>query len=339
MPKKSIIREKLLKLLSEGGEVPQSLLPRLLNASKSRISEVLKILDAEGLIIKKKIGNQYLISLKKEYQISLKKEWRKVLRIAVVWSSEYPFLTTFAKKLSERNLKLRLSVYPSAIEATTAAIRGEAELVLAPLITELYVAVWTRNLRIIGGGATGGAYILKHPEVETGVVISSKLSTMDALRAVAIKEGEVPAERTFYFSKPDELIKSVKRKEVEYAVVWHPLTKKLVNLGMKKIHNIIDYDFLNCCTLAVNTSLSPSLRALLGKIYEASLEEFSKNPKRWIEWYSLNVGINPQIVSDAWAGEYRVSNYVDRKYVEKLLNRVGISIPSTSTYITFIQKE
>ena len=110
MPKKSIIREKLLKLLSEGGEVPQSLLPRLLNASKSRISEVLKILDAEGLIIKKKIGNQYLISLKKEYQISLKKEWRKVLRIAVVWSSEYPFLTTFAKKLSERNLKLRLSV-------------------------------------------------------------------------------------------------------------------------------------------------------------------------------------------------------------------------------------
>lgn len=68
--------------------------------------------------------------------------------MGLVWSSEYPFLTIFAKKVKEKlNAIIKTVVFTSSIQATRALVLGDLELALTPAITQIH---FTPRSRISG---------------------------------------------------------------------------------------------------------------------------------------------------------------------------------------------
>ncbi|MCD6324478.1 MAG: MarR family transcriptional regulator [Desulfurococcales archaeon] len=326
MPRKSVVRERVLHYLTEvGGPVPQSSIHRVLGLSKSRVSEVLNDLEDEGLIRRFSLGNQFLVEAVAEAPRS--EHLPKTLKVGVVWSSEYPFLTPYAKRLAREGIKLKLVVFGSAVDAVKSLIMGEIDLALAPLITELHFYASFRNIKVIGGGAYGGASVLvRRDGGGEDAIGSSYLSTMDVLRASALMKGEVDAGDTLYFRRPSEAVKLVRKGEVRYMSVWHPLTKELIAQGMKPLADLEQYGIKYCCTLAASSALPPHVRRFLRRTYSEALDDFIKSPGRWFEWYSLQIGIGVDVVKDGWR-HYKINKHITRRDVIKYLRSLGYSVP------------
>ena len=325
---RSRAKELILKLLHEHPEgILQSYIHKALGISKSRVSEVLKELERSGVIVRVKIGNQYLVKISRS--VHIRERFRKVLRLGIVWSSEYPFITLFAKYLNKHlGYSLNIIVYSNALRATWALVNGELDLVLSPLITQLYAYSLTKALRIIGGGAFGGSFIVKNPLSNSDVVASSELSAMDACRAIAVREGLIDTENTYYFSNPKhEVQQLVKSNRAKYLVIWHPLIEAIIPLGFKSIATCSDLGIYYCCTLASRTTLDPNLRSEISRIYTTSIEEFTRNPGRCFEWYSLKVGIPVDVLKKGMK-YYGFRPYIDKDLVYKMLLKVGINVPS-----------
>ncbi len=326
--RKSRVKELILKLLMEHPEgVLQSNIHKALGVSKSRVSEVLKELENSGVIVRLKVGNQYLIKVRRNEgkEVGL----RKVLRLGIVWSSEYPFITLFAKYL-ERSLGyfLDVLVYTNALEATWALANGDIDLVLSPLITQLYAYSLTKSLKIIGGGAYGGSFILENPRADKELIASSELSAMDACRAIAINEGLLSTKETYYFTNPkSEIPQLIRSGGAKYLVIWHPLIEFLRPLNPKIVARCDDLELHYCCTLASRTTLSQELRNRISEIFVKAIEDFLKCPERCLEWYSLKVGIPTDILRKGLK-YYGFRPYVDVNLIYKTLAKVGINVPS-----------
>ncbi len=335
---RSRVRDEILNLLKsrEGELIPQSYIHKSINASKSRVSEVLKSLEIEGLISRVKVGNQYLIKLL-DVSSSLPKPKLSRLRVGIVWSSEYPFLTTFAKKLrSELGVSLEVVTYLSAVQATKALALGEVDLALSPLITQLYFYVTFRTLKVIGGGAYGGSAIVVNPGVEDEVIYSSELSTMDLIRAIATYEELIHPIRTGYFSSPEEALRIASLGKSKYMVVWHPLYKDLIKKGFKVVVKGEDLNVHYCCTLAASTTLPKDFREKLSKIYTSSLNEYVKNPERWVVWYSSSVGIPSDVVKNG-LNEYRINEVIDEEGIRDYLRRSRLIIPDADLMLKALE--
>ncbi|HDD26029.1 MAG TPA: hypothetical protein ENF75_02945 [Acidilobales archaeon] len=327
---KGRVKERVLELLSKYPEgLLQSSIHKALGISKSRSCEVLKELESLGLISRVKVGNQYIIKLVRKAPSEEVEGVVRVLTIGIVWSSEYPFLTPYAKLLRERyGIDLRIKVYPNALQATWALVNGELDLVLSPLITQLYAYALTKGLRVIGGGAYGGASLMEVIGGKAGTIASSELSTMDCCRAIVLREGLADAGDIIYFTKPEEILHLVKKGLVRYVVVWHPLTDYLASkVRVKEIIKCSDVDVSYCCTLAASTKLSRELRRGLALTYLDALSEFKRDPKKCIEWYSAKVSI-PKEVVEKGLKTYGLRAEIDKGLVSKLLSKVGINLPA-----------
>ncbi len=325
----SKVKELILKIISENPDgVPQSSIHKTLGISKSRASEILRELERLGVIVRIKIGNQYIVKATK-YIKGESLTPSKVLRLGIVWSSEYPFITPFAKMVKERlNMSLEVIVYPNALSATWSLVRGDVDLVLSPLITQLYAYSLTKSLKIIGGGAYGGSLILENTKCKGDDVASSELSAMDACRAIASKEVIGVVGKTYYFSNPQrDVVKFYREGRIKYFVIWHPLTEKLMSLGLKKIASCSDLGINYCCTLASSIKLDWNLRAKISNIYQESINEFLKSPEKWLEWYSLRVGIPIDILRRG-IKMYGFRPYLNKTLIREMLNKVGINLPS-----------
>lgn len=325
----SRIRELILELLRKYPEgIPQSMIHKLINASKSRVCELLQELESAGIVMRVKIGKQYIIKLRTAKKEALHRVVKKRLNLGIVWSSEYPFITPFAKILRSRyDIELEISVFPNALLATWALVNGDVDLVLSPLITQLYAYSLTKSLRIIGGGAYGGSVVLENPNAKYDTVASSELSAMDACRSVAIRE-LINVEDTYYFSKPeDEVMKLLREGKVRYFVVWHPLIDKLSMLGLRRVISCDELGIDYCCTLAASIRIERRLRGLLAKAYQEALKEYIRDPSKWFEWYSVKVGIPLEVIR---RGQilYKLRPYLDANIISRMLGRVGISVPS-----------
>ncbi len=325
----SRVKELVLELLRRYPEgIPQSMIHKLINASKSRVCEVLQELENAGVIIRVKIGKQYLIKLRTAKEVALRRVTKRRLNLGIVWSSEYPFIAPFAKILRSRyGIDLEVSVFPNALLATWALVNGDVDLVLSPLITQLYAYSLTKSLRIIGAGAYGGSVVLENPNAKYDIVASSELSAMDACRSVAIRE-LINVRNTYYFSKPeDEVMKLLREGRVRYFVVWHPLIDKLSMFGLRRIISCDELGIDYCCTLAASVRIERRLRSLLARVYEEALKEYSRDPSKWFEWYSLKVGIPVDTIK---RGQilYKLRPYLDVNTISRMLGRIGISVPS-----------
>jgi len=330
------IKSAVLRLLSQYPDgLPQSFIHRALGVSKSRVSEVLKDLELAGIVTRVRLGNQYIVRVRGGVKVS---KVGNVFRLGLVWSSEYPFITPFAKLLrDELNYGLEVTVYPNALSATWALIEGEVDLALSPLITQLYAYSLTKALRVIGGGAYGGSLVMCNQRALGDDIASSELSTMDVCRAVAVREGISPASGTHYFTKPtDEVVRLASGGRVRYIVIWHPLIEELLRLGLKPIAECRDLDISYCCTLAASSRIDDGLRERVSRIYVRALEEFMKSPMRWVEWYSAKVGIEADVIRRG-LNYYEFRPYLDRSLINKMIRRVGIEVPNLESLTNAIE--
>jgi predicted transcriptional regulator len=334
MPPRSVVREKVLEALRMGaGElVPQSYIHKSLKISRSRVSEILGELEREGLISRVKVGNQYLIKLL-DFRGEPPSRLR-VFRVGLVWSSEYPFLTIFAKKVKEElNAIIKTVVFTSSIQATKALVLGDLELALTPTITQLHFYSAFKNFRIIGGGAYGGSKVLVKDSASAHTTYSSELSTMDLVRSLSMREGIIPADTlTRYFRSPEEILKAISAEAVKYAVVWHPIYRRLERAGYREVLRSEDLEVMYCCTLAASTVVPEETRRVLSKVYRESLEEYRKAPERWVDWYSLQVGIPRDVVLDG-VREYKVNPVLNKVELRKYAGKIPVEIPSADTVL------
>ncbi len=313
------VREKILDILREGDCLRQCDIARALGASRSYVSEVLRKLVSDGVVERVVEGGVV------KYRVRVPESFRgKTLKLGIVWASEYPFTALFAK-LAERKLGLRIKVlvYPSALEATISCITGETQLALSPLPTQFLLASLTRNIVIIGGGASGGAWVYENPFAREEKALSSMASTMEVMLRVAFGSG-IDVE---YASSGEELLRKTLLGRARYVAVWEPLATKIEMHGMKKITGMNELGIPHCCTLAASRSLGEELLRSLSKVYVESLEEYKKKPLAYLEWYSALTGIPVDLLKKT-IQSYKVEEEVDVWRAARCMEKAGIKIPS-----------
>ncbi|MGC8982317.1 MAG: DUF7343 domain-containing protein [Desulfurococcaceae archaeon] len=327
---KSLVRKRIIELLKshQGEYVPQSYIHKAINASKSRVSEVLSELEREGLISRTTIGRSKLVYVhpgiaEHEPDLSTKRE----LKLGLVYSSEYLYLGGFAKRLARRGIRLKIVVLKSGIEAARLLANGSLDLALAPLVSQLYLYPMFKTYKIVPKGLRGGFKVLQKPGSE--VVYSSLISTMDYVRYRVMREGLVSASKTVYFNSSDELFQLAKRGG--FAVAWHPLYVLLEEEGFRQVLSHEDLDLEFCCTLAVSNTLTSRVRALVEKSYEEAIREYEKQPERYLEYYSLVTGISYSTLKSA-TREYKPAEGINAKVVDRIVESFAPVVPDREAY-------
>ncbi len=322
------LRERILLLLQEHPEgLRQAEIARALNASRSRVSEIIRELERSGLIEKVKESGITKIVLAKT-RIGYNETRSRILKLGIIWSSEYPFITPFAKKLRDRlGYRLEVIVYSNGLDATWDLVSGRIDLALTPMITQLLYASLTNKLKIIGGGASGGASIIHNPRGRRGIGASTKASTMDLCLTRGWKLIGREEERREYVGSGEELVRKIVRGEVEMVAIWEPLASKLKNMGYKEVASCSELEVNHCCTLATNTFIDRELVDKISALYSEALRDFIREPSRWLEWYSIKTGISVDVL------KHDIRYYVFKDYVEveksiKLIRDTGLKIPN-----------
>jgi Predicted transcriptional regulator len=95
---KKDIEEKVIKLL-ENGETLQSSIYRVLDVSKSRVSEVLKHLEERNIIRRERIGEELCCFVE-----LIRKGSGNLLKIGIIRSSEYGYIIPLRKILKIRDM-------------------------------------------------------------------------------------------------------------------------------------------------------------------------------------------------------------------------------------------
>lgn len=308
--------------------MPQSHLSRALGLSRSYVSLVIRELERLGLVQRIKMGNTFIVKLASPSSPSLTS---KVLPLGLIWSSEYGFLGHFAKRLREAlDLEVQVRVYPNALHATMALVRGEVLATLSPLVTQLYAYTIFKDMVIVGGGARGGSAVYELPRGEPGCVIASAVSTMDLCRLLATREGLIEASSVHYFNSPEEALALSKQGRARYAVLWHPLTEHLRAVEPRKVVDCAEFDEVPvCCTLAMRASIGWNLVERVARLYRESLERFKEEPSRMLEWYSAVVGIESALLKRALT-LYEYEAEFNLNDLDKVVDSLKVVIPHRS---------
>lgn len=323
------IKERILRFLAEvqGQYIPQSTLHKAIHASKSRVSEVLSDLERNGLITRLRVGSSKIIFVKPGIRETEYIRTGKVIRLGIVYSSEYLYLGGFAKRLRNHGFDLEIMVFKDSLEATRALATGSIDLALSPLISQLYLLPAYRTYRIITRGLKGGYRVLYRPGDNT--VYSSMISTMDYLRHVVTSRKMIEAEKTIYYHGSEELKQYMKRGG--FFITWHPLFKELEKQGYNELYGPEELDIGFCCSLGISNSLGKRIVEFVKKAYHESLEEYERTPDRYLEYYSLITGIPLDLLKDA-VKEYSVSEHDKVKIIDEVFTTWSQNIPSRAVY-------
>lgn len=326
------LREKIIELLANNPRgLRQADIARILGASRSRVSEIIRELEETGIVRRVREGGIILVQLVRVGDEVVKQEYKRKLKLGIVWSSEYPFITPFAKNLrNELGIELDVIVYSNGLDATWDLVTGRIDLALTPMVTQLLYSSLTNRLKIIGGGASGGASILHNPLGREGYGASTKASTMDLLLTIAWRVLGREEKQRIYLNGGDKLLRALLRGEVELIALWEPLASKARLLGYRELISAKDLGVSHCCTLATFTFLDSRLVEKISRMYHKSIVEFLRDPSRWLEWYSIKTGISMDALKNS-IHSYEFHDYIDVKGMEKALRESGVRIPNPST--------
>lgn len=332
---KSSVRERVVDVLKRfaGSSIPQSYLYRAVDASKSRVSEVLRELEKEGLITRVTVGRSNIVYVREDITEHRSVLDKKHLRLAMVYSSEYLFLGYFAKRLSGFGIKLEVVVTRDGLAATKAVAEGTVDLALSPLVGQLYLHPAYKTYRILLGGLYGGYRVMYKPGRR--VVYSSLISTMDYVRHSSLEKGLIDATATRYFTDPLEARERARRGG--YVVVWHPVYKQLEAEGFRQVLIPDDLNVDFCCTLAVSNVVDTRTYELVKRAYFDSLDDYRKDPEKHLEYYSAVTGIDISVLKDA-VREYWVSENISRKTAERVVSSFAPTVPSRIAYVNALDE-
>ncbi|RLG76265.1 MAG: hypothetical protein DRO12_04550 [Thermoprotei archaeon] len=266
--------------------------------------------------------------LSKRSRVGSGQEMRRRFVLGLVWSSEYPFVTAFAKILRNRlGATLEVVIYNNGLDATWDLVLGRIDMVLSPLVTQILYYALTDALRIVGGGAAGGAAVFINTKGVPGVVSSTKASTMELCIIKALRELGIVSEGRLYRRKGEEIMRDLELGRASLAAVWEPLAIRLRMEGFREVANCLDLGIVHCCTLAVSSGMSWELAKKVSLMYQEAIAAFTREPRRWIEWYSAKVGIDSTYIVRTL--EHYV--YLPRVDVDRsidMLSQVGVALSS-----------
>jgi predicted transcriptional regulator len=250
-----MLKEKILGILFDE-EITQKELTIRLGFSRSRVSEVLKALESEKLIIKRKISKRTVL-------VSINHS--KTLRVGILRSSEYAIVVSTLYSLKER-IPFRIRVYDNSLEALKDLMVGLTDMVASPLISGYFFHLTDRNIRPISGIATGGSGLLKRKE--SGLIGTTPLSRMDK------DSREFKDYSRIYYKSVEDILKAYRKEEIDAAAIWEPFLT--MNGGIKNTSNSM------CCCLFVLGKILPSVNLFLKKYAENVQKGISAEEKREI---------------------------------------------------------
>ncbi len=226
-----MLEDRILRILEERkfDGILQSDLPKILNASKSRISELLSDLEKQGIIIRKKEAGKNLKVWLKEYSEGSTK-------IGVLKAVEY------AKLISSGDYTF--IIYSNAIDLTRDLALGKIDIGASPLVTQVMFGVMMKTIAIKTVVAENGSGIV-FGDATNKIFATTEMSAMEMnLRAVRDKLG---IKGFMYCQSPDCLISSL--PEVEGIAIWEPYftSIKRDKISFKELEG--NYP---CCTLGFN---------------------------------------------------------------------------------------
>ncbi len=325
----SSVKRRLLEFLKsyQGSYIPQSHIHRALGVSKSRVSEILRELELEGLIARTTIGRSKVVYVKPGLSERHAELDHKSLRVGIVYSSEYLFLGGFVKRLAKRGFRVEVLVYRDGLKATRALAEGEVHAALSPLVGQLYLYPTYRTYRVVLGGLSGGFRVLYREG--SSRVYSTMISTMDYARWRALSRGLIEASHTVYYSDPSTL--ALLASSGGYVVTWHPVYLELEKRGFRALYTPGDLEVEFCCVLGVSNTLSRRELGVVVKAYYESLEEYSRSPDKYLDYYSATTGIDVSVLRSA-VREYRVQRELGARVVDRVLQGYAPSVPSREVY-------
>ncbi len=227
-----MLEDKILKLLEdvkyEG--ILQSEIVKKLKASKSRVSEILKILEDYGVIMRNiEVGKSYRVWLTRYYPHGDR------LRIGILKSTEYSVVISA--------VDADFIVYENAIDLTRDLIMNRVDLAVSPLVTQVLFGIMMKNIRIFDVVAENGSGIVFGEG--NGSFGTTEMSAMEInLKAVRDK---ISIRQIEYYSSPEKMIEDLSR--LEGIAIWEPYISMVEN---EKIYFRDIIGDTPCCTIAAN---------------------------------------------------------------------------------------
>ncbi|MEM0135097.1 MAG: MarR family transcriptional regulator, partial [Thermoplasmatales archaeon] len=161
-----MLKDKVLDLLFRE-DITQKELTSRFNSSRSRMSEVLKKLESQGVVTRRKVSQRTIL-------VSLNHS--RTLRIGILRSSEYFHVVSALESLGDR-IPFRVTVYDNSLEALKALMTGDEDIVASPLISGYFFYLIDKSIKPIAGIAEGGSGLIKRRE--KGKIGTTPLSRMD----------------------------------------------------------------------------------------------------------------------------------------------------------------
>ncbi len=251
-------RERVLNFVKERGSVLQSEVHKALNLSKSTVSDVLRELESEGLVVRERIaGKSYRV-----WYFEKAPKFHKILRVGILRASEYPHVISGLKKLGMRYV---LKVFDSALELTKEIASGRIDVGFSPFVTQTVFALLLKSMKIHAVVAMNGSGLVYKGDLrKCRVFATSEFSAMEAnLKLVLEKLNFDLYDLTFrYFNSVREAIDSFKSCEHDAMAIWEPYLQTFERvLHFKDV--VGDYP---CCSMASNVEFWKAKRDVVVRL-------------------------------------------------------------------------
>lgn len=294
-----MIRQKILDILFDG-EVTQKELTEKLKSSRSRVSEVLKELERERLIIRRRISQR---------TISVSINHDKTLRVGILKSSEYAFVVSTLNSMG-KFLPYRIRVYDNSLEALKDLIVGQIDIAASPLVSGYYFHLIDRNVRAIAGIAIGGGGILKRKN--EGLIGTTPLSKMDRNSRDFGNYSQV------YYKSIEDILRAYSRREIDAAAIWEPFLS--MHNGTRKGSDGI------CCCLFVHTKMGQSLNEFRkGYVDSVRTGLIGENRAKISELLSSAIGVERKWIEES-LDSYHFTTTISWRDVEEQVSSFGLPL-------------
>ncbi|MEM1578153.1 MAG: MarR family transcriptional regulator [Archaeoglobaceae archaeon] len=292
--------QKIISLLDSVREkgLLQSEIAKILNLSKSTVSEILSELEEQKVVHREEVSpKSYRVWLLKFFPGSIE----GILRIGILKASEYTKLVSAGEKVGAI-----FRVYRNGIEATKDLIRGIVDIVASPFITQAFFGVLMKNITIFRVVAMNGSGIVHSNGRGFGC---SEFSTMERVLRKYLKAKNMREEIRF-FDSAEEMI--AKLETLRGMAVWEPY---LSMFDEKELFNETIGDFV-CCTLAVNNHFLKVNKIL----FDEFLNAFDRSgAEEGVETLTKLTGFSQQVIKKSLSSYIFDAEFEDlKKEIEEL---------------------
>ena len=250
--------KRILDFLKERGSVLQSEIHKNLGISKSTVSEILRRLEDEGIIVRERVaGKSYRV-----WYFENAPRYHKILRIGILRASEYPHVISGLKKLGTRYI---LKVFDSALDLTKEIASGRMDIGFSPFVTQTLFALLLKSMKIHAIVAMNGSgLVYKNNLKNCKIFATSEFSAMESnLKLTLERLGFNIYNLTFrYFRSVGDAVKSFESCEFDAMAIWEPYLQTFDRvLYFRDV--IGDYP---CCSMASNIEFWKSNREIIERI-------------------------------------------------------------------------